>query len=220
MTQRTFLEFFAGGGMARLGLGPEWRCLFANDRDPRKCAAYRANFGGAGLREADVAVLAAADFPAARADLAWASFPCQDISLAGARAGLSGERSGAFFHFWSAIEALAAEGRAPRALVIENVTGLLTSKGGADFLEIVAALVGAGYRVSALVLNASSFTPQSRARLFVFGLGPDCAPRFCARPEASDATPRALLNAVDELPSECAWAWRWLPQRPRSRRNT
>ena len=39
----TFYEFFAGGGMARAGLGPAWRCLFANDIDDRKAAAYRAN---------------------------------------------------------------------------------------------------------------------------------------------------------------------------------
>ncbi len=82
---RTFLEFFAGGGMARLGLGRGWRCLFANDLDPAKCAAYRANFGGEELVEADIAGLSARDLPAARADLAWASFPCQDLSLAGAR---------------------------------------------------------------------------------------------------------------------------------------
>lgn len=52
---RTFLEFFAGGGMARIGLGAGWRCLFANDFDARKCAAYCDNFGAADLVEADIA---------------------------------------------------------------------------------------------------------------------------------------------------------------------
>lgn len=83
----TFLEFFAGGGMARAGLGPGWRCLFANDIDPVKCAAYRANFGGDDLVEQSIAALELEDLPQQRADLAWASFPCQDLSLAGARAG-------------------------------------------------------------------------------------------------------------------------------------
>ncbi len=69
--------------MARAGLEPEWGCLFANDVDPRKGAAYAANWGCEQLRIADVASLRAADFPG-RADLAWASFPCQDLSLAGA----------------------------------------------------------------------------------------------------------------------------------------
>ena len=42
--QRSFYEFFAGGGMARLGLGDGWSCAFANDFDPVKSATYRANF--------------------------------------------------------------------------------------------------------------------------------------------------------------------------------
>ena len=85
--QFSFLEFFAGGGMARIGLGPRWRCAFANDVDAQKCAAYRDNFGGGELIEGDIAALTLADLPGPQADLAWASFPCQDLSLAGARGG-------------------------------------------------------------------------------------------------------------------------------------
>ena len=43
----TFYEFFAGGGMARIGLGDAWRCLFANDFDAVKAQTYRANFADA-----------------------------------------------------------------------------------------------------------------------------------------------------------------------------
>lgn len=218
--ERTFLEFFAGGGMARVGLGKNWRCLFANDHDAKKCAAYRDNFGAEDLVEADIAGLAARDLPATRADLAWASFPCQDLSLAGGRAGFSGARSSLFFEFWRLIEELAAAGRAPRMIVVENVTGLLTSRGGADFGELVKRMAAGGYRVSAMVVNACCFTPQSRPRLFVFGFGPDAAPTFAARPEASAHAPQALLNAVDDLSGECTWAWRWLAARPQARRNS
>src|SRR5258706_14853531 len=42
----TYYEFFAGGGMARTGLGGRWRCLFANDNSVKKAAAYAANFKG------------------------------------------------------------------------------------------------------------------------------------------------------------------------------
>ena len=42
---RSYYEFFAGGGMARAGLGPEWSCLFANDVDVKKGATYKANWG-------------------------------------------------------------------------------------------------------------------------------------------------------------------------------
>ncbi|MEQ8936840.1 MAG: DNA cytosine methyltransferase, partial [Amphiplicatus sp.] len=135
--RHAFLEFFAGGGMARLGLGPRWRCLLANDMDAQKCAAYRANFGGDDLVEADIAALNADALPQTRADLAWASFPCQDLSLAGARAGLQGARSGAFFQFWRLMEELRAEGRGPRLVALENVAGLLTSNGGADFRAVI-----------------------------------------------------------------------------------
>ena len=86
--------------MARLGLGSGWSCLFANDFDPVKAATYRANFGDAAahFHEGDVWKLSADDLPG-RADLAWASSPCQDFSLAGARTDLSGERSSTFFDF-------------------------------------------------------------------------------------------------------------------------
>ena len=81
----TFYEFFAGGGMARLGLGDGWNCLFANDFDPLKAATYRNNFGEDHLHKGDVWAVSPFDLPD-RADLAWASSPCQDVSLAGARA--------------------------------------------------------------------------------------------------------------------------------------
>src|SRR5690349_11424013 len=79
----TFLEFFAGAGMARIGLGSRWRCLLANDIDKSKAASYRANFRPASeLLVADVASIPIEAIPT-RADMAWASFPCQDLSLAG-----------------------------------------------------------------------------------------------------------------------------------------
>ncbi len=88
----TYHEFFAGGGMARLGLGPGWECLFANEWCEKKAAAYRRAFGD-GTRQscpelvvADVAKLKPSEVKG-HADLAWASFPCQDLSLAGNGAG-------------------------------------------------------------------------------------------------------------------------------------
>ncbi|MDR3716047.1 MAG: DNA cytosine methyltransferase [Puia sp.] len=93
---RTFYEFFAGGGMARAGLGDEWRCLFANDFDEKKASSYRANWGAEHLTVKDVAKVKVEALPG-QADLAWASFPCQDLSLAGDGAGLKGHRSGSFW---------------------------------------------------------------------------------------------------------------------------
>jgi DNA (cytosine-5)-methyltransferase 1 len=85
----SFYEFFAGGGMARAGLGPTWTCRFANDNDSKKAATYRRNWGENELLFRDVNEVTTADMPG-HVDLAWASFPCQDLSLAGGGAGLGG----------------------------------------------------------------------------------------------------------------------------------
>ena len=60
---RSFYEFFAGGGMVRAGLGPKWRCLFANDFDHKKGQSYRKNWGDAELKTADVGSLTTKDLP-------------------------------------------------------------------------------------------------------------------------------------------------------------
>lgn len=168
-----FYEFFAGGGMARTGLSQGWRCLFANDIDEKKAAAYKINFNGAPeLKVCDVAVLTPDDLPGI-ADLAWASFPCQDLSLAGNRGGLGAERSGAFWPFWRLMQELMIENRAPRLIVLENVCGALTSHGGQDFIAIADAFTQAGYRFGAVVIDAIHFLPQSRPRLFMIGVRAD-----------------------------------------------
>ena len=138
--------------MVRAGLGPRWSCLFANDIDLKKAASYVRNWGESELRLADVAELTTKDLPGV-ANLAWASFPCQDLSLAGSGAGLRGERSGTFWPFWNLMEELADEGRAPLVIVLENVCGALTSHGGEDFTAISTAIAG-GYRFGALVIDA------------------------------------------------------------------
>ena len=156
-----FYEFFAGGGMVRSGLGPGWQCLFANDFDHKKSRIYRENWGSAELRTADIKSLDPTDLPPG-AHLAWASFPCQDLSLAGAGAGLKGDRSGTFWPFWGLMERLIEAKRAPKLIVLENVCGTLNSHDGRDFGAICNALGEGGYSAGALVINASLFVPQSR----------------------------------------------------------
>jgi DNA (cytosine-5)-methyltransferase 1 len=196
--------------MARLGLGPRWRCLFANDVDLQKRAAYGANFGLEHHRCGDVHALKLTDMPPETADLAWASSPCQDLSLAGARGGLGAARSGAFFGFWRLMEALADAGRAPRLIVIENVTGLLTSHGGADFAGLAARLAARGYFISATILNAADFVPQSRPRLFIIGAREDRIGTLVQNAPA----PEALSRAQALLPAHAKARWRWINARP------
>jgi DNA (cytosine-5)-methyltransferase 1 len=219
MDRPGFYEFFCGGGMARAGLGADWRCLFANDFDEKKALSYAANWGDKTLRLADIHHLAAADLPG-RADLAWASFPCQDLSLAGAGAGLAGARSGAFWGFHALMAALNAEGRAPRLIVIENVIGALTSNGGADFAEICRALRRLGYVLGALTIDAAHFLPQSRPRLFIVAAQDELAipARLAQASPAEIFTSSALLRAHAALDADIAAAWRWwtLPIPPRA----
>ena len=84
MTQQigSFYEFFAGGGMARAGLSNNWNCLLANDFDHKKSKTYSLHWGDDHLLTADIRSLETSDLPG-QADLVWASFPCQDLSLAG-----------------------------------------------------------------------------------------------------------------------------------------
>lgn len=203
----TFLEFFAGGGMARLGLGDSWRCAFANDFDAQKCASYRANFGDE-IMEGDIAAISAGDLPQKRVDLAWGSFPCQDLSLAGARGGIKAQRSSAFFQFWRLIDALTQNGRAPNLIVLENVVGLLTSNNGRDFEAVCQCLASAGYRMTALIADAKAFTPQSRPRLFILGFGPEARP--LEEPTVNSLiAPQTLITAHDNLPASLKKMWVW-----------
>ena len=169
----SFYEFFAGGGMARAGLGKAWTCLFANDFDAKKGLTYQLNYpSGDVLRVDDVRNIQAAELPG-KADLIWGSFPCQDLSLAGGGAGLKGERSGTFYPFWDVVKDLIADGRGPKLVALENVLGTLTSHSGRDFEAICKTFADAGYRYGALVINAALFLPQSRPRLFIIGVRAD-----------------------------------------------
>ncbi|MDP1875240.1 DNA cytosine methyltransferase [Phenylobacterium sp.] len=199
-----FYEFFAGGGMARAGLGEGWQCLFANDFDPKKGLAYQANWGTGGeLHVGDVRAVTA-DMLHGQADLAWGSFPCQDLSLAGVGAGLGGERSGSFYPFWSVISGLVEAGRAPTIVAVENVCGTLTSHGGKDFEAICQTFKDAGYRAGALVINADLFVPQSRPRLFVVGVRNDneIDPSLLTPEPITPFHTRALCRAVENLPQD------------------
>jgi DNA (cytosine-5)-methyltransferase 1 len=217
MTKYTFVEFFAGGGMARAGLGEGWRCLLANDFDPMKVAAYEANWGVGDMKHADVASLTLEDLPSTAVDLAWASFPCQDLSLAGSYRGLGRERdnaptrSGTFWPFWRLMRGLMQAGRAPRTIVLENVYGCLTSHGGKDFAAIATAFAEAGYRFGAAVINASHFVPQSRPRVFFVAIRQrETIPSYLIADEPQVSWhPAALVEASTGMTAKAKRNWLW-----------
>ena len=167
MPRPTVAEFFAGAGLARLGLEQAGlEVVWANDVDADKASLYRRRFGADDLVEGSIDDVAGADLP--EVDVAWASFPCTDLSLAGGRLGLGGSRSGLLWSFARVLEEWGA--RRPPVVVLENVVGFATSRGGRDLAEAVAALNGLGYAVDAVVLDARHFVPQSRPRLFLLGV--------------------------------------------------
>ena len=206
----SFYEFFAGGGMVRAGLGPAWRCLFANDIDPKKGQSYSKNWGGAELKTADVESLTTKDLPRA-ADLAWASFPCQDLSVAGGGAGLEGDRSGTFWPFWTLMKGMMKEGRAPKLIVLENVCGALTSHNGKDFATICGLFQQAGYSVGAVVVDAALFVPQSRPRLFVISMheSVEVPERLTVEGPMAPWHTRTVPAAYEKLPRKTKRAWLW-----------
>jgi DNA (cytosine-5)-methyltransferase 1 len=105
------------------------------------------------------------------ADIWAAGFPCQDLSLArmGPRSGLRGNQSGLFHDFMRLVR-----GRTPRAIILENVHGLLSSHGGRDFTVVLQALDELGYGVAWRVLNSKDFgVPQQRRRVYIIAMHRD-----------------------------------------------
>ena len=222
----SFYEFFAGGGMARMGLGQEWSCLFANDFDHKKASVYRQNWKDKALRLGDIRKISVNELPNIP-DLVWASFPCQDLSLAGGGAGLKGERSGTFWPFWHLMKGLSEDGRAPSIIVLENVCGTLTSHGGKDFAAICKTLRVGGYRCGAMVIDASHFVPQSRPRLFVIAVRNDVPvpqelheqPDLLGKTPSSPWRTRALNTAYEKLSESEKENWVWWSLPKPSKRN-
>lgn len=206
--------------MVRAGLGSSWDCLFANDFDHKKAAIYRENWGDDALLVSDVKNVSTASLLKIP-DLVWASFPCQDLSLAGGGAGLRGDRSGTFWPFWGLMKSLIREKRKPKLIVLENVCGTLTSHKGNDFAAICKAFSLAGYRVGAMVINASLFVPQSRPRLFVIGVPKDLgfSKDLLANGPSEIWHPRVLKQAISCLSKgqQDEWLWWNLPSPPTRR---
>jgi len=114
-------------------------------------------------------------------DLLCGGFPCQDLSVAGARAGLAGERSSLFFELARIAGALR-----PRWLLVENVPGLFSSSDGRDFGVVLSTLAEFGYGLAWRVLDSQYFgVAQRRRRVFIVGhLGSPCPPEILFESES------------------------------------
>ncbi len=217
-----FFEFFSGGGMARLGLGEDWDCSFANDICGKKVSTYIDNFGDNEILQEDIYNLDASHLPG-KADLIWGSFPCQDLSLAGNGAGLNGNRSGTFNKLVSILKELKLEKRAPNIIVLENVVGAITSHEGKDFEAIISSMANLGYYCGCVVVDGVYFVPQSRPRLFVIATK---VPKTRFKNLTTDKPnskwhPSNLIKAHEKLPKELKrkWVWWSMPSPPERDKN-
>jgi DNA (cytosine-5)-methyltransferase 1 len=223
LLNKTFNEFFAGIGLMRMGLEKcGWSVCFANDIDPLKHQMYKHNYPRTDgeFIVGDIHKVAADLIPSST--IATASFPCNDLSLAGAREGLKGKQSSAYWGFVRIIEDM--QNRRPPILLIENVPGFLTANRGEDLEGALLALNNLGYVIDMLTLDASNFVPQSRQRLFIIGLKKSL---FSSKPlnvkenyqfYGSNVRPKAIADFILLHPT-IEWKLRDLPNQPSRARN-
>ncbi len=208
----TYYDFFAGAGLVDLALAPRWECIWANDIDPKKAEVYSRNFGQDHFVLGDVAEVSPESLPRP-ADMAWASFPCQDLSLAGWQRGMSADRSGTFWAFWRIMAKLEEDTQLPHAIVIENVQGVLYRENLSGLCEALAAL---GLQFGAVLIDARHFVPQSRPRVFVVAVhrSVDALRLHTDEPPDTVWHPKSVTNAFGDLKHDLRALWRWwrLPQ--------
>ena len=146
----------------------EWRnftCVYSNENNKYACQIYRKNFGEKELYEEDIRNVKSESIP--EFEMLVGGFPCQSFSIAGNRKGMSGEdiRGTLFYEIYRI-----ARDRQPKLLLLENVPGLLSSRGGEDFCTILRSLDEIGYDVEWNCLNSKNFgVPQNRERVFIIG---------------------------------------------------
>lgn len=161
----TALDFFAGSGLVTHSLKPYFNVIWANDVSEQKAEVYTHNHGANHFHLGDISNIYGGRLP--YADLSWASFPCQDLSLAGKGEGIHANRSGLV---WQWLRIMDEMQRTPDILAAENVEGLISSDEGANYIILHNELVQRGYRIGAIKLNAQSWVPQSRPRIFIIAV--------------------------------------------------
>jgi DNA (cytosine-5)-methyltransferase 1 len=209
----TALEFFAGSGLVGLGLAPEFETLWANDNCAKKRDVFEANHPHVKFHFGDIQGVKGRDLPFA--DLAWASFPCQDLSLAGNLGGIdSGTRSGLFWEWVRILKELAECGKRPPILVAENVVGFVVADQGKHFHVAYNALRALGYRAGAVVVDAKAFLPQSRPRAFIIAVSADIPIEDLSQQYPSHPFHSTGLIRTSYTVNDPNWIW-WSLSRPK-----
>lgn len=200
-----FLEFFAGSGLVAEGLKGCFKPVWANDICEKKAGVYRANHGSNTFHHGSISDIQGHDLPFAQ--MAWASFPCQDLSLAGLVGGIHAPRSGLVWEWLRVIDEMPIP---PPVLVAENVIGLVSGHEGRFYHALHNALVERGYRVGSIVLDAKHWVPQSRPRVFVVATHAGVEiPQDLIAPGPTWVHPKSVERAAQGLSD---WVWWKLPK--------
>lgn len=214
LTRPRVLEFFAGSGLVGEGIRPHLDVVWANDICEKKARTYAANHGDENFVLAPIETIKASSIP--DAEVSWASFPCQDLSLAGNIKGIKSARSGLVWQWLRIMDELEASNRCPRILVAENVVGLVSADQGSHYVKLHRALRKRGFRVGVILLDAIRWLPQSRPRVFVVAVHKSIdtspfetnAPSWCHSP------------AIEQVAKKVKdWIWWDLPEPRTTRKN-
>ena len=194
-SKHTFGSLFAGVGGFDMGFEQAgWDCRFQVEWD-KHCQAILNRHWPSVPKWGDVSTVSGHELPAV--DCIIFGSPCQDLSVAGKRAGLDGERSGLFHEAMRIIKEMrdATNGTFPRWIVWENVAGAFSSNKGADFGVILDEMAQAGaVAIEWALLDAQHFgVPQRRRRVFVIA---------CFDPATADRCPDPLLPVSESLPGD------------------
>lgn len=202
--QPTFLDFFAGSGLVSEGLKELFEPIWANDICEKKATVFCTNHSQRIFHLGSIENIHGQKMP--YATLAWGSFPCQDLSLAGSMKGLENTRSGLLWQWLRIIDEMKKK---PPLIAAENVTGLISASNGEHYRNLHAALVDRGYKVGAVVIDAAYWVPQSRKRVFVIAVKSSLKTHDYESKEPIWCHPASLVKVVKDLKN---WVWWSLPE--------
>lgn len=191
-----YIDLFSGIGGFALGLrqaGIEFEEHWFSEIDKNAINIYKKHFPNA-KELGDVRAIR--DFSGIKADIITFGFPCQDLSVAGKRRGLAGDRSGLFFEAVRIVRELK-----PQYFIFENVKGLLTNNRGADFVRCLREIADIGlYECEWQLVNTSWVLPQNRERVYFVGhlggqSGAKIFPLICGN-EQTDGLRGQYINTI------------------------
>lgn len=200
-----FLEFFSGSGLVSHAIKSYFSLAWANDICSKKASIFCANHDKGKFKLDSITAINGRNLPLA--PLSWASFPCQDLSLAGKTGGIRASRSGLV---WEWLRVMDEMPQRPPILVAENVVGLVSWQNGAHYQELHNAMVERGYKVGAMMLDAIRWLPHSRPRVFVVAVHKSVSiPGHLVDSSSNWLHSQAVVKAAKGLDS---WLWWKMPE--------